>query len=299
MTIKVVGESAAVWLGLMASSTWLGLHTAFFAGATVSLVTGLWFQRLYFVGHEAVHGKLLPDHRSWNDRLGQMCLAPLLIPLGVYRKIHFFHHAHNRRNHATSALDTFRVSPRLGRLQRPVCAIVWYWSAFGGGFFLQSLVSVLFFALVPRRFGEHVTPAYKGWTARDRSRTQLTLGAFFLAHALIWRLFGEDVWLLWCGIPLAAFGWVYSLTNYIFHYRTSYGADTRRNSRSLRTGALVRWWLLEFNFHEAHHHEPQLPWYALEKAQALEEGAQSFLAGVLQQLRGPVFVPPTNGKETA
>lgn len=286
----MVAESLAVWLGLLASATWLARGVSFQVGAAASVLMGLWFQRLYFVGHEAVHGKLWPQDRRWNDRLGQACLVPLVVPIDVYRKIHFFHHAHNRRDHRTSALDTFRVSPRFAWVQKPAAAAAWYFSVFCGGFFVQSLVSVLFFAFVPDKAGRRVTPAYKGWTQRERWRTQLVLAAVAASHCLIWNAFGQNLWLLWCGIPLGVFSLVYSLTTYIFHYRTGYGADTRRNARSLRAGPLVRWWLLDFNFHEAHHREPAMPWYALEEASTLAGEAPSFIKGVLFQFRGPVYV---------
>ena len=73
------------------------------------ILQGLWFQRLYGVGHEAAHGKLYPRRRRLNDAAGQLALLPIAVPVGIFRKIHKFHHGQNRRDHRTSALDTFII----------------------------------------------------------------------------------------------------------------------------------------------------------------------------------------------
>src|SRR5690606_5017469 len=74
------------------------------------LFQALLFQRLYIIGHEASHRKLVPKRVATNDLLGQALLLPILIPVRVYRQVHMFHHGFNRKDHHTSALDVF-VSP--------------------------------------------------------------------------------------------------------------------------------------------------------------------------------------------
>src|SRR5690606_34260592 len=110
---------------------------------------GCWLHRLYLVAHEASHGKLWPDNRRINDLLGQLVLLPLMLPLRIHRKIHAFHHGHNRRDFETSALDTFVVRGRATPLRRAWCHLLWYLAVFAGGFFIHSLISVVLFLAMP------------------------------------------------------------------------------------------------------------------------------------------------------
>jgi fatty acid desaturase len=259
-----------------------------------AVATGFWMQRLYVVGHEASHGKLVPDHRRLNDAVGQLFLLPILVPLPVFRKIHRFHHGYNRRDPHTSALDVHVVPVGAGPLRRGWGAALWYLSAFAGGWFVHSLVSILLFLLLPTRLAERVSPAFAGWSVGDRARS---IGAFLAAGGLWWAFvaaFGVET-LVWCAlVPLAAFAWVYSAQLYIYHYRTTIGPDVRFHARCVR-GRLLSWWLCNLNWHATHHARPSLVWYALpgaaEPPKYVENAdSEGFWRAVAAQLAGPTWV---------
>ena len=176
---RLLLETAAVLLGLGGLAVAVA-HEPALPRPLVALVCalqGCWLHRLYVVGHEAVHHKLFPEDRRLNDLVGQLVLLPLMVPLRVYRKIHRFHHGQNRRDHHTSALDTFVVPAGAGPLRRLYCRIVWYLAVFGGGWFIHSLVSVVLFLALPLRVARRVSPAFEGWSAGDRWASIATFAA--------------------------------------------------------------------------------------------------------------------------
>ncbi len=297
ITAGLLCETAAVFIGL----AYLTLKAAD-AGLCWPMVgllcalQGCWFQRLFVVGHEAVHHKLLSKRRT-NDLAGQLVLLPLIVPLRIFRKIHRYHHGFNRRDPQTAALDTFVVPADAGFLRHLYCHLVWYIAVFGGGFFLHSLVSVLLFLALPLPIARRVSPAFEGWSAADRLASIATFAAGLGLHLTIAWAFGTEVWALTLGWPFLAFAWVYSLLVYIYHYDTSYGPPVRDNVRSLRRHRLLSWWLLNFNEHATHHGNASLPWHRLPHERrpmtprlAANQRVQTIAAAILRQLRGPRII---------
>lgn len=302
ISTRLVFETLLIWLALAAASAaafeltgWPRLLLA----PPLLLALGLWLDRLFNVGHEAVHRKLYPDHRRWNDLLGAVMFAPLLAPFAVVRKIHGFHHGHNRRAPGVSTLDVVLLPPgppwrrRLARVQGH---LLWFFAVFAGGFFLHSLVSVLLFLLLPTGLARRVSPAFRGWTPRHRLRAWLELLLGASLHLLVWQLGGATVWLATLGLPLLVFAWVWSLMLYIYHYDTTLGPEVRTHVRSLRPDhPLLSWIMLNFSEHATHHADPGIPWYQLPErrvtpARPENQRVDTLAAAILQQLRGPRFV---------
>ncbi len=260
------------------------------------VLQGLWFQRLYGVGHEAAHRKLFPRQRWLNDAAGQLALLPIAVPVTIFRKIHKFHHGRNRRDHRTSALDTFVIAKDTA-LRRAMCHAIWFIAVFGGGFFIHSLVSIVFFLFLPLSIARRVSPAFRGWTSVDRWASILIFLSAVGLHACIGGYFGVQAWAFALGLPLIVFAFVYSGLLYIYHYDTGYGPDVRRHVRSLRAHRWVARWLLHLNEHEVHHGSPAVPWYrkpAVAERWARERDghryAGSVAGGILAQLRGPTII---------
>lgn len=251
---------------------------------------GAWHQRLFFAAHEAVHAKLIPGRRGLNDFVGQLLWLPLALPLRVYRKIHAFHHGHNRRGERTSALDTFVVRRRAGGRSPWWPWPVWYWLVFGGGWFVHGIVSVVAFLTLPLRVARRISPAFEGWRARDRRHSVVALLAGVGLHVGVGWLAGVEVWLATMGAPIVVFALIYSALVYVFHYRTGYGSAVREHVRSLRVAPVVDWWLLSFQEHATHHADTSRPWYELAGGERERVGVDDRLTlaqAVLWQLRGP------------
>ena len=265
--------------------------------ALVITCQGAWLHRLYTAAHEAIHYKLTPARPRLNDLLGQALLVPLLVPLPVYRQIHFFHHGHNRRDPATAALDTFVCDRPPGRLRRAYYRALWYAGVFAGGYFLHGLVSIVLFLCLPQSVARRVSPAFAGWRERDRlsSLPGLLLGAGL--HAAVYAGLGADAYLALLGAPTLVFAWIYSLLVYVYHCGASYGPRVRYNVRSLRRAPLLAWWLLNFNEHATHHRDPSIPWHQLPAKRrplppefAANERVATLGAALRNLLRGPRIV---------
>lgn len=262
------------------------------------LFQALLFQRLYIVGHEASHRKLVPKRPVLNDLAGQMMLLPILIPVRVYRQVHMFHHGFNRKDHHTSALDVF-VSPwPVTPIVRGYFTVLWYLGVFFGGYFLHSVASVIVFLFVPTRHAVKLSPAFKKWKNRDRLAAWLQLSACAVFVVGLGLLLGWPPWRLVWLYPFLAFAWVWSLLVYVFHYHTTIGEHTRYNVRALPQNRFFSWLLLNFNQHASHHMYPNIPWYQLpERKEELpevfsekNEVTDSYVHAILNQLKGPTVV---------
>lgn len=88
-------------------ATWLAVVVAGVLGRTL-LHTGL-----FIVGHDAMHGVLVPERRGWNDRFGAVALALYAaLPYLACRRNHQHHH----RFTASADDPDFHGDPRAGAL---------------------------------------------------------------------------------------------------------------------------------------------------------------------------------------
>jgi len=302
----LVTESLVICVGLGVTAAWLSAEPRGAAMAWVLVVLqGVWFQRLYGVGHEAAHRKLFPGRHWLNDLAGQLALLPIATPVTVFRKIHEFHHSHNRVDPKTSAIDTFVIAKDTA-VRRSACYLVFYVAVFAGGFFLHSVVSIVLFLCLPLRVARKVSPAFHGWTSRDRWGSMLVFLLAVGIHVGIGWRFGVGAWAFALGLPMLVFALVYSAVLYIYHYDTGYGPNVRNHVRSLRAHPWVARWLLHINEHEVHHGWPGVPWYqkpVVAARWAAERNGHRYAGtvagGILAQLRGPriiVEVPHDHGR---
>jgi fatty acid desaturase len=292
-TVRLLVETAGVSGLLLAASLWSWHSGAAWAVWVLAIPRGLWIQRHYCVGHEASHLKLFPKNRRANALWGQLYLLPLLTPLAVFRKIHMFHHGHNRRDHHTSALDVVWLPKS-----------TWYWRGYGwlrwltatylGGWFWHGLVSILLFLLLPVSLARRISPAFEGWTTAQRIESIAVFGVAFGILLAPIPLGGVGLWLACWGAPLIAFAWFYAAHLYVYHYRTTVGPAVREHARRLG-GPLVSWWLLNLNHHDVHHAQPAVVWYAipavkLDSRTAEFGSGRSLWWGIWQQRRGPLLL---------
>jgi fatty acid desaturase len=297
-TARMLVETAGVSAVLLATSLWCWQGGYVWAVWLLAVPRGLWLQRHYCVGHESSHRKLFPDDRRLNAVIGQLYLLPILTPLAVFRKIHMFHHGHNRRNPHTSALDVVWI-PKQTWYWRVYAWLRWLSATYLGGWFWHGLLSILLFLLLPVSVARHISPAFVGWSTAKRAESVsvfiLALTVFLLPVALG----GVGLWLACWGAPLVVFAWFYAAHLYVYHYRTSIGPNVHQHARRLG-GPLVSWWLLNLNHHDVHHAHPSVVWYAIPDAAGagaaastpapVEYGSgRSLWWGVWHQLRGPLI----------
>jgi len=296
LTARVISETAFILIGLGTAAAWLALHGSPW-WVLPAILQGFWLQRLYVVGHESAHRKLWPRAMWLNDLLGQLALLPIGVPLRIFKQIHAFHHGCNRLDDRTSSLEVHVVPRGAGPLRRAWCWIVWYAAVFAGGWFLHSLVSIVLFLVLPLRVARRVSPAFRGWTLRDRAASIAWFLLAVAAHLALGAALGPLGWFAAIGLPFLVFAWVYSAQLYVYHYGTTRGPAVRFHVRPLRAGPVVRWWLLNLNEHDVHHGDPSIAWYELPHRRTPlppehvdPDGPRTFLGGVLHQLRGPEIV---------
>lgn len=297
VSLRLLVETFGIFGALLAATVAVWRAEPPFAWAILGVLIvaqGLWLDRMYIAAHEAIHKKLLPGHPRLNDALGTLLLLPVVAPFTVYRKIHYFHHGHNRRDHHTANLDTFATRAPLTPLRRGYYHAVWIFFVFLGGFFVHSLVSVLLFLVVPTRRAERISPVFKHWRASRRLRSWAEVGAGLAFHAALWQALGAAGWVVAMGLPLAVFAWVWSLLLYVYHYDTTTGPDVRHNVRSLPRQRFFSWLLLNFNEHATHHYDPGVPWHelphrrhVLPEAYHQNENVTTIWQAIWQQRKGP------------
>lgn len=261
------------------------------------LFQGLWLYRIYIVGHETAHKKLFPKNLFLNDLIGTIVLTPLLVPVNIYRKIHYFHHGFNRKDEHTSALDTFVVKGKYRTMKTIYFHIIWYLSIFCGGFFIHSMISVLLFLFIPPSIAVKISPAFKGWTWKDQFKAIALLCIGVAVHLVVYLGLGKWNYLLILGFPMLSFAWILSMLVYIFHYDTTMGNEVRYNVRSVERVPIFSWILMNFNEHATHHQYPNIPWYELPaKRKPLPEdfadknqNTYNFFKAIFNQFKGPII----------
>lgn len=261
------------------------------------VLQGCWLQRTYCVGHESSHKKLFASRGLLNDSIGQLFLFLILVPLPVFRAIHRFHHGANRRDPQTSALDVHVLPQGAGRLRRSMPWLLWYLGVFAGGWFIHGLISVLLFLFCPPHVARRISPAFSGWSWTDQGLSIVLFALPISGHVALAVWGGTGLWWLLLGAPLLVFAWVYSVQLYVYHYKTTIGAETRFHARRLHGGPLLGWWLLNLNEHDTHHRKTKVVWYELPQngqplpeAYASNQNVHRFRDGILQQLRGPLVL---------
>jgi fatty acid desaturase len=301
--IQLIIETTLVFTGMSFLSVYIhqfqfeNKFLKWFFYTVLLLFQGLWFYRLYIIGHEASHKKLFKKSNLTNDVFGSFFLMPLVTPINIYRKIHMFHHGFNRKDDDTSALDTFTTN-KITLLKKVYFYTVWYVSVFFGGLFIHSLVSVILFLFIPPSISKKISPAFNGWTWYDQFKAIALFGMGIGFHYLVFYHFGIDVYLWVLGYPLLSFAWILSILVYIFHYKTTVGKDVRFNVRSVNKLPFFSWVLMNFNEHATHHQYPNIPWYDLpvNRIELPSEYAKknqntwNFFIAIMQQLKGPRII---------
>jgi len=297
--MRLVIETVMVY-GVLATAASLLVRSELSYGmialALVIAAEGIWLDRIYIVAHEGVHMKLFPKSRALNDFMARLLLSPIVAPLAIYRKIHFFHHGSNRKDPLTAALDSFTSDAPITGGRRVYYRLVWLFYVYLGGFFIHSLISILLFLAAPLSWARTISPAFNGWKNRMRLIAWIEFFGGLALHAAVWVGLGFDIWCVTLGLPLAVFAWFWSLLLYIYHYDTSVGPDVRHNVRSLPHHPFFSWLLLNFNEHATHHYDPSIPWHQLpehrhELPEEFEENqkVRSIWQAIWQQRKGPIL----------
>jgi fatty acid desaturase len=245
----------------------------------------------YGLMHETMHGHLFGNERA--DRaVGRLLGISLGLPWETMRFGHLAHHGLNRHSYDRPEA----VEPGRSRL---TAAPVYYFKLIIGhaiSYAAMPLATLLPVSTTGRVLslmgsGPEVeqlrAAALRTFTNRKRRNAiRFDVGAIFV-------LFGAALWLWASAWPvfvccIAARWSVLSLLDNAPHYGMP--LDSGLNARNTAMPALGRLLVLNGNYHDVHHHAPDLRWHELPRAFARSGAALegSWFAAVARQFRGPV-----------
>jgi len=245
--------------------------------------------------HESIHNHLAPTPVA-NRRLGRLIGWTLGYSWDVVRFGHLMHHRFNR--HELDRPEQWKEGQSWLGAAGP------YYLQLLGGHAMLSVAAAPILALAPRlalrmtpqvgEAGRRMKIAASGYFIRPvrRRRILADLAMIFALAALAlwaWRIHP----LILLAILVARFA-ILSLLDNMAHYATA--VDGSFAGQNMSAPRLLRWLLLNQNFHGLHHRNPALRWFEL--ADDFRAGGESYscewLAALLAQLKGPTELSPEN-----
>ena len=213
--------------------------TGWIARAAGVLIAAAALNAIYLASHEG-HHRLLFRNRRVNDIATFLLCAPLLHGATAYRVLHEQHHWHLG---GPGDPDDYR---NYTRNRRSIWALHWARLLFGTWFYLELIPIV-------------------GWrraSAADRPRIAIEYALLLPAWAAVLMTWPLDVllqaWLL-PGVLVCYFSAIRALAQHALTTRE----DPFAASRSVRSGPIVSFLLLNENYHLEHHLFPEVPSYNL------------------------------------
>lgn len=262
-----------LWATQQQTSAWgVALCAAGFA------LTGL---PLYALMHEAMHRTLHPSV-TVNDAAGFALSA--LFP-GAFTFLRSCHLGHHRRNRTDAELfDGFYPHESAAKKR------LTFYALYLGLFWLMVPLATLALLVWPQLMMAHLVqdapPAAamaNGIPQRHIRRIRWeAAGAVALQALLIWAL-GLSWW-AWAA-AYGAYGLCWSSQNYITHAGSP--RHVLNGAFNLRAHRLFSLWVLNFNWHLAHHQHPAVPWVHLPHLDDPDRARPSYLWAFIRFWRGP------------
>jgi len=228
-------EFAGLWIGAGSVAHW---SSSFVVDGVCLIVMAAAMMGLSVMMHEGSH-HLLFRSRALSRLAGFCCGLPVLISASAYRVLHLKHHALERSERDPDDIE---------RLARPGLPLV--------------LVYYLLILLGTYLYLGHVAlQGLRLTRGRDRTIVQVEYLVIGTVVGIAWWLAPRimiEAWLL----PLLLAAQLTNLRSIAEHGLTT-GGNSFVASRSVRSNAVVRYFLCNLNFHLEHHLFPAVPWYNL------------------------------------
>lgn len=249
-------------MALAAASLWAASHLTW-----AYAVLAIWFFALinnmpFALMHEAVHG-IAAHSRPANAVIGIIAGWAFPTSFSMQRVAHLGHH---RRNRTDRELYDYYL-PGESRLLRNV----WLYAGNLCGLYWWSVVfSNLLYSLAPggyrsRLFVDRIAPAL-GFGPYVLELTKLPPARVWLEIVLA---FGYQLAIVYV-LELSLLGILLCNMAFALHWSVLQYADHAWSARDVRNGAWnlqvlppSRWLALNYHCHQAHHQQPQVPWYRL------------------------------------
>jgi len=254
----------------------------------LSIVPLLWIHTLHWgLIHEAIHKHLQPDNKM-NDYTGRALGILMGVSFHVLRFGHLMHHKLNRK-WQSELVEKNNISQKLK-----------YFATLLGGLYIAEIFSSVTLTLLSRR-------AFVGLAAKGILTSYpevLAAGERMFYHKNAVKLVRKDMFasaLLYLGVIwlyqgfymiLLAFilsrALMISFMDNIYHYGTA--TDNSEAGKDLLLPPLLAKMVLNSNYHDTHHCNPQLAWFELPYVH--KQQGRSFHGGFithgLMQFNGPI-----------
>jgi fatty acid desaturase len=273
-------DAACLWYAAHAPSWW--------EIALAAIVFSFSNHTLFALVHEAVHGVLFPKHMA-NEFVGSLLAATFPQTFCLQRAFHLSHHRNNRTD-----------SEFFDGIGPDDLAWVKRWQWYGillGEYWLRVPVAGLLWLLCPwllrrpflRDPSKQVVRSWGGYGVLEalhrvpavRSRAEI-LWAIALQVAA-WHL-----------LHLNAVAWICCYAAFAVNWGSLQYAAHAFSERHVRDGAFdlrvvtpLRWALLNYHLHRAHHGHPTVPWIELPRLVDGSRPRPSFIAQYLAMWWGP------------
>jgi fatty acid desaturase len=293
---KIRFDSCLLGFVALISALQFGIFPVFFypswfsAGALV-LTAALTEPLHYGLMHESMHGNLLPGE-NWNRRAGRALGITLGLPWETMRFGHLAHHGFNRH-------DYDRPEAYAAGQSRAAAAIVYFFKLVIGNSLLYAIIPFLLLLPVGATKWMVESVDQNPETAPLRAAALRTFSnperrhavQFDLAAIVALDVLAVWLWGAWWPVfvaTIAARWFMLSLLDNAPHYGMP--LDSGLNARNTRIPRWASWLVLNQNFHDIHHHNPQLYWRDLpgEFAQSAKSYDGSWFGALLRQFRGPL-----------
>ena len=276
-------QLASHLLALGATGCGLWLTWGSWWGVPFFAVHGALLNWLYAAQHEASHGTVFRARRL-NEWLGRFAGFVLLFPRDYDRWQHFCHHRHTQ--------DPERDAELVYRslYNGPYADLL---SLVGVTYWLGLLAAMVRHAATGKRIpvSEYYLTDEQERRVVAEARWHLALYALAAAVSVAFETWALVV--LWWA-PMLATAWTHQPQNFIEHGGMPHTPDTWRNTRTVKTTAVMRWLSWRMVYHTAHHTYPGAPFHRLRElhdaivAARGEEPVQSgYLAFLADLARGP------------
>jgi len=248
----------------------------------------------YGLMHETMHGNIF-ESEAWNRRVGRLLGITLGLPFETMRFGHLAHHGFNRHDYDRPE------SLHDGETWRGKAPGYYFQLVIGNDllYALAPLVLLLPMSMTPALVARMNQSPDMEWFRKAALRTfsnpkrRRDVRIDILA---VVALFGFALWAWGASWPvfvacIFARWSVLSILDNAPHYGMP--LDSGLDARNTRFPAIVRWLILNQNFHGEHHRAPQTHWQELPAAFAASGAAQhgSWFAAQARQFVGPVRLP--------
>ena len=243
---------------------------------------------LFSLLHEAVHGVMHSD-RKWNIWLGR--ISALFFPTSFTLQ-QIYHLGHHRRNRTDDEMfDLYYEGDKIWLKKLTIFGIMSgiYWSTA----FLSCMIFLFFpyFYQSEKFINSKFNKAFNFDAMVEsvaKRKTPITTIRLESLAALCFHLFlifvlgiSFKVWLLCYWF----FGINWGSLQYTDHAFTS--RNIREGAWNLKAHPIVRWFFLNYHFHQIHHRYPNLPWIHLPKLVIPGDPMPSFFEIYFRLWRGP------------